>query len=243
MIRVALCDDDLLQLNHTQSVLNRYKQDHLHYEIAITTFSAPLELLSYVEKNGGFDLYLMDVYMMGILGTEAAQQLRQMGDKGEIIFLTSSREHAIDAFEVDAVHYLTKPYTESSLFTALDKVFDKLRIERRHFITLKTAEGRMRLFIRDVVFIESGKNNYQVIHMINKDKIEVRMTSIELFELLSTTRFFVRCGVSIILNLKYVRQITKDTITFDTGEHINYPYRAYPKLKEVFLSFQVNTER
>jgi DNA-binding LytR/AlgR family response regulator len=72
--------------------------------------------------------------------------------------------------------------------------------------------------------------------------MEVRMTASELFELLSQNKFFVRCGVSINLNLKYIRQISKDYITFDTGEHLAYPYRAYQKLKEAFLRFQMFTE-
>ncbi|NCC85032.1 MAG: hypothetical protein EOM03_13030 [Clostridia bacterium] len=115
-----------------------------------------------------------------------------------------------------------------------------MKVERRHFITLKTTEGMMRLYTRNVVFTEPGRNNYQMIHLINKEKVEVRMTSCELFELLAPAKFFVRCGASVNLNLKFVRQITKEFIYFDTGESITYPYRAYQTLKEAFLSFQLS---
>jgi hypothetical protein len=109
-------------------------------------------------------------------------------------------------------------------------------------ITLKTSEGIMRLTLRDVVFTETSRNNYQLIHTIQGKTLEARMTASELFELLSQNKFFVRCGVSLNLNLKYIRQISKDAITFDTGERLAYPYRAYPKLKEEFLRFQMSAE-
>ena len=242
MIRIAICDDQSKELERAHSFLARYTQKNPQYEIKIVSFSAPLELLCYVEEHGGFDIFLLDVYMAGMLGTDAARELRQFGDKGEIIFLTTSREHAMDAFEVDAAQYLTKPYTEGTLFSALDKVIDRLNAERRHIITLKTSEGTERLFTRDVVFTETGRNNYQMVHTIQGKKIEVRMTATELSELLAQNKFFIRCGASINLNLKYVRQISKDTIIFDTGDHLAYPYRAYQKLKEAFLRFQMTIE-
>lgn len=242
MIRIAICDDELQELERTHSLLTGYMQKHPQYEITIQSFSAPLELLSYVAKHGGFDILLLDIYMAGMLGTDAARELRQIGDNGEIIFITTSREHAIEAFEVEAAQYLIKPYAEAGVFAALDRVMQRINIDRRVIVTLKTSEGITRIAIRDVVFTETGRNNYQIVHTIQGKKMEVRMTATEIFELFSPNKFFVRCGASINLNLKYVRQISKDTITFDTGEQITYPYRAYQKLKEAFLRFQMFTE-
>ncbi len=242
MISIAICDDELQELERAHSFLTKYIQEHPQYEITIQSFSAPLELLSYVAEHGGFDILLLDIYMAGMLGTDAARELRQLGDNGEIIFITTSRDHAIEAFEVEAAQYLIKPYDEARILAALDRVMQRVNRDRRVIVTLKTSEGMTRLAIRDVVFTETGRNNYQIVHTIQGKKIEVRMTATELFELLSQNKLFVRCGASINLNLKYIRQISKDNITFDTGEHLAYPYRAYQKLKEAFLRFQMFTE-
>jgi len=242
MVSIAICDDELQEIERAHNFLERYLQEHPQYEITIHSFSAPLELLSYVAEHGGFDILLLDIYMPGMLGTDAARELRNLGDDCEIIFLTTSREHAIDAFEVDAAQYLVKPYVESQIFAALDKLIMRQNVERREMIILKTSEGITRIAPRNVVFTETGRNNYQIIHTIQGKKLEVRMTASELFEMFSQNKFFVRCGASINLNLKYIRQISKDTITFDTGEHLAYPYRSYQKLKEAFLRFQMFTE-
>ena len=242
MINIAICDDEPKELEKAKSLLTSYKQEHPQYEISITCFSAPLELLTYVDEQGKFDIFLLDIYLEGVMGTEVARELRKKDDSGEIIFLTTSRDHAVTAFEVNAAQYLVKPYTEKAFFQALDKVFSRLNIERRHMLTLKSAEGIVRLFTRDVVFTETGRNNYQMIHTINGNEMEVRMTSTELFELLAPANFFVRCGAALNLNLKYIRQIKKDMIIFDSGKHISYPYRTYQKLKEQFLCFQMTGE-
>ncbi|KXL52935.1 transcriptional regulatory protein YpdB [Anaerotignum neopropionicum] len=242
MIRIAICDDELLEIDRARSCLEAYMQNHPQYEITINSFSAPLELLTYVAEHGGFDILLLDIYMAGMLGTDVARELRQLGDNSEFIFITTSRDHAIEAFEVEAAQYLVKPYAEEGIFAALDKIIQRIDRERRVIVILKTSEGITRLALRDVVFTETGRNNYQIVHTIQGKKMEVRMTASELFELLSQNKFFVRCGVSLNLNLKYIRQISKNTITFDTGESITYPYRSYQKLKEEFLRFQMFTE-
>lgn len=242
MINIALCDDELKELDYAHNLLKQYMYEHPDYEIKIFSFSAPLELLSYVEEHGGFDVLLLDIYMAGMLGTDAARELRRLGDDGEIIFLTTSKDHSLDAFEVDAAQYLVKPYKDTALFAALDKVIKRINVDRRKIITIKTTEGFTRLSPRNVVFTETGRNNYQIIHVIQGKTLEVRMTASELFELLSQNKFFIRCGVSLNLNLKYIRQISKDVIILDTGERLAYPYRSYQKLKEEFLRFQLSEE-
>lgn len=109
MVNIALCDDELKELDYAHNLLKQYMYEHLEYEIKIYSFSAPLELLSYVEEHGAFDVLLLDIYMAGMLGTDAARELRRHGDDGEIIFLTTSKDHSLDAFEVDAAQYLVKP--------------------------------------------------------------------------------------------------------------------------------------
>lgn len=242
MIKIALCDDQLYELEKSQCLLKAYMVENPQYDIKLTTFSAPLELLSYVEEHGGFDLFLLDVYMAGMLGTEAALQLRKLNEPGEIIFLTTSKEHAIDAFVVNAAQYLIKPIKQIAFYEALDKVFKRLNIEKRNIVTLKTTKGIVRLYTRNVVFSETGRNNYQIIHTIDNDQHEVRISSSELFELFLPTKSFVRCGASLNVNLKFIRQIKKDVIIFDSGKQLTYPYRAYQSLKKAFLSYQMDLE-
>ena len=242
MINIAICDDKSEERKFIRDLIMLYANRYQQYEMQVQEFSAPLELLTYISKNGGFDILLLDIYMPGILGTEVARDLRKLGDDCEIIFITTSREHAIEAFEVNASQYLVKPYTEEKLFLALDKVLQKISIAQKNIITLKTSEGITRIDPKNVVFTETGRNNYQIIHTIQGETLEVRMTSKNMFELFCKNKSFIRCGASISLNLKYVRKISKDNIIFDTGVKLSYPYRVHKELKEAFLNFQMDVD-
>ena len=239
MISIAICDDELQELEHAQYLISVYLKEYQEHQITTYLFSSAFDLLSYIENEGGFDILLLDVYMPGMLGTDVAKQLREINFNGDIIFITTSKEHAVTAFEVDAAHYLVKPYKEDDFITALNKVIIKSESKEQHFIKIKTSQSIIRIHTRNITFTETGENNYQVIHTNQGENIVVRMTSSELFNLLSPNKHFIKCGASININLKYVRQVEKGTIELDSGQKIGYPYRSYKKLKEEFFKFQM----
>jgi len=240
MIKIAICDDEPQELVHEAELLIQYAGEHYEYQLKISTFSSPLEMLSVISEKGSFDILLLDVYMAGMLGTEAARELRALGDNAEIIFLTTSKEHALTAFEVDAAKYLVKPYSVQDFFAAMDKVMKRIAVNESRIFTIKTAQGITKLATHEVVFTETNKNNYQTIHTVQGKTLTVRMTSTELFELLAQDPSFVKCGAAFNINLKYIRQISRETILFDTGQRLYIPYRIYPQLKEEFLCYQLS---
>ena len=86
--------------------------------VSIKTFTSGEKLL----KEKKFDIVLLDLMLPGIHGLEVA---RQISDRSRVIFITSYREHAVEAFDVNAVNYLVKPVTEERLFQALDRAVNQ----------------------------------------------------------------------------------------------------------------------
>ena len=76
-----------------------------------------------IEKTGELnpDLLLMDIRMPGMDGLEAAMHLMGMENPPSVIFTTAYDQHALDAFEVNAVDYLLKPIRKDRLANALVK--------------------------------------------------------------------------------------------------------------------------
>jgi two-component system, LytTR family, response regulator AlgR len=78
------------------------------------------------------DLLLLDVHMPGLDGMKFAARLRQQPTPPAIVFVTAHAEHALQAFELEAVDYLTKPVKRERLQAALQRVAQRLaqQVER-----------------------------------------------------------------------------------------------------------------
>jgi two-component system response regulator AlgR len=72
-------------------------------------------------RRQSFDVVLLDIHMPGVDGLVLAQQLRSLPLAPAIVFVTAHAEHAVQAFELEAVDYLTKPVRLERLQLALQK--------------------------------------------------------------------------------------------------------------------------
>jgi DNA-binding LytR/AlgR family response regulator len=236
MISIAVCDDELHELERAYNLLEIYASEHPHYEITILPFSAPFELLTYVELHGSFDVLLIDVYMPGILGTDTARELRHMGDNCQLIFLTTSRDHAVDAFSLNAAHYLVKPYSEKEFFSALDKAAENLSKKDTAYITVKTTDGLRRVELNRLVYSETN-NHLQRIYTSDGITISTRKSSVELFELLEEEPRFFKCGSTYIINMDYIVELSSKSVVFSTGAKIPIPSRKYAEFKKLYIDY------
>ncbi|MBA3594889.1 MAG: LytTR family DNA-binding domain-containing protein [Pseudomonadota bacterium] len=69
-----------------------------------------------------FDVVLLDIHMPGADGITLAQTIAQLPQSPAVVFITAHSEHAVQAFELEAVDYLTKPVRLERLQQALQKV-------------------------------------------------------------------------------------------------------------------------
>ena len=94
--------------------------------------------------QGGLDLVLVDIHMPGIDGIEMIRTLRHMSHAPAVVFVTAHAAHAVTAFELEAVDYLTKPVRAERLQQALQKA-QRFLNERRG----QEVEAKDTLLIQD----------------------------------------------------------------------------------------------
>jgi two-component system response regulator AlgR len=76
------------------------------------------------------DVVLLDVQMPGRDGTQLAAELRGAPEPPAVVFVTAHAEHALRAFDLEAVDYLTKPVRRERLHAALQRVAQRLALQR-----------------------------------------------------------------------------------------------------------------
>jgi two-component system LytT family response regulator len=104
------------------------------------------------------DLIFLDIEMPGMSGFDLLEQLPDIPD---IIFTTAYDQHAVRAFEVNALDYLVKPIPATRLAAALDKVRGRRTVQREQLF-LREGERCWIVHIKDIEVLESEGNYTRV---------------------------------------------------------------------------------
>ena len=235
MITIGICDDEQRELEYAESCVKKYCEQHGRSDFSIMSFSTSFDLMGYVEKNGCFDVLFLDIYMPGFSGTEVAAYIRKRDEQCEIIFCTTSKSHAVDAFDLGATHYITKPYEQDKVDFALDKAVFNLEKNLAKYIVKKTVTGIRKIFIADIVYIESDEHT-QIIYMKN-EIITTHLTTAEFWNDLKTDSRFVQPHHSYIVNMDYIREITPKEVILEKGESVPVSKRFAKNFKEVYMKY------
>lgn len=121
-MEIGICDDEM------EVCLSLAKKIRAQIPDAdLRLFTSGEELLEADHKP---DLLFLDIRMEGIDGMEAARKLREAEEDLVIIFISGCADHVFDAFDVDAAHYLVKPFDEAKLRQVIRKADASLRRRR-----------------------------------------------------------------------------------------------------------------
>lgn len=112
----------------------------------VFTSSGAVEAIDILE-SGHIDLVITDLKMPGINGLSLVRHIQDNYKDTEVMMITGypSIEGAIEAVKTGAEEYLAKPFTDEELFTAIERVFDKLQMRRAAQRPTKSLSARMDL--------------------------------------------------------------------------------------------------
>ncbi len=237
MIHIAVCEDKEEDMAHIRSVLCQTK-----ILCNFTEYTSTESLLFDIETNRKqFDIFLLDIYLPGQNGVEAARCIRAVNKNAVIIFLSTSEEFYREAFDLYAFHYLIKPVSPENLTEVLQKAADVISAPEE---TLQITFRGQNIILRhaDIIYISSSNHT---LHFHMQDGQEY--TSYDRLDELETrlaSELFVRCHKSFIVNLLYVNKLTREGFYIDnTVIPISRSYAAGAKQsyhKRLFGIFQDN---
>ena len=121
---VAICDD-----SKTDAEMIRFSLMDITDELETVWFSKGTDLIASIKQGNFYTLVFQDIYLENETGMDIAKVVRELSPETQIIFVTTSLDHAVDAFKVQAVDYLVKPCSEADVVKAFARV--SMRINKR----------------------------------------------------------------------------------------------------------------
>ena len=168
-MRIAVCDDNSIDLKAMREVFRRVAPTH-----TLDTFSEGSRLLDAISGGERYDLLFLDSIMPEITGMELARKIGMIAPDTPVVFLTDSDAYGVEAFSVRALHYGIKPMTEQSLKECLNRVEERRSARRRVHIVSSSGIQHM-LFTDELQYAECDAHYYDL-HLKNGTVIRVRMT-------------------------------------------------------------------
>ena len=208
-MKVIIVEDEIL----AQQELSWLIKEHSQMEI-VGTFDDGLDVLKFLQHNK-VDALFLDINITSLDGVLLAQNISQFAHKPFIVFITAWKEHAVEAFELEAFDYILKPYQESRIINMLQKLETAFQqqsgtgasspaVRENDTINLIKDERIIVTSIHDIYYAEAHEKMTFV--YTRRDEFVMPMNITEFCSKLPAAHFF-RCHRSYCVNLDKIREI------------------------------------
>lgn len=209
MIKIAIVEDDKSYIATLRNYISRFMKEK-GIAIDVDVFQDGNKVVFNYEPV--YDIVMMDIEMPGMDGMTAAAQIRRVDEAVIIIFITNMAQYAIQGYKVHARSYILKPVNYYSFALELHEAISSLSKKVDQFLLLSVEEGKQKIQIGDILYVESQKHIMQI-HTRTR-VMEIRDTMKNMEEKLKEY-YFVRCNVSYLVNLAYVSSIVGDMVVVE----------------------------
>ena len=230
MYRLAICDDNQADIDYLRAILERWAEDS-QTALQIESFPSAEAFLFRYEEDRSFDLLLLDIEMGEISGVELARRIREENRRVQIIFITGYMKYIAQGYDVEALHYLLKPVTEDRLRCVLERAKGRLKTREKE-LCLSSSGVLVCIPLCEIRYLEV-RRNYVTVY--GREAYTVKKSLNELAGELDE-RFF-RTGRSQIVNLHFVRKITRTQVILKDGRTLPLSRKLYEDLNRAMIHY------
>ena len=186
---------------------------------------------------GEVHLVFMDICMEGLDGIETARRLRALDPRLLIVFLTSSREFAFDAFPLHPFDYVVKPYRPQRLHEVLDEALRVLAAEDPA-VTLRAGRMEYRVPLRQIATAVSQGHSVEV-RLTDGRRLLCAMNFREAEILLGADHRFLVCNRGVMVNMDQASSLEEGVLVMKDGSR--WPLRVRDRAKVIadFTQYQI----
>ncbi len=206
MIKVLLVDDEFLALNLLEGYVRQVPDLQL-----VGRYKSPMDGIKALQETE-VDLLFLDIQMPGISGLNL---LKTLPKAPLTVFTTAYSEHAVTAFDLNAVDYLLKPFTFERFLQSLNKVREQLQQHQpkvlapeaatdKNYLIAKVDGKLMRIPHADILYIEGLK---EYVRIVTQEGKYITLESLKNLEEELAASHFMRVHKSYIIAAKKVQSM------------------------------------
>jgi len=202
-MNILLVDDNQIAISTLKQLASQVKD-----AVVVGECANAMEAYNFLQQQS-VDLLLLDIEMPGMTGLELAKNL---GNKRPVIvFTTSKKEYAAEAFELNVADYIVKPVIPARFIQAIDKARELIQSNKEQvemgsdeFIFIRDSNIVRRLSVTDILFAEA-MGDYVKLH--TTQKFYAIHTTLKAVEERLPTRQFIRVHRSYIVAIAKIDSI------------------------------------
>lgn len=239
MVKVAVCDDEETVRNQLLQAIGAWRP-----EWEVYAFSSGQDLLDAMVQTKFF-IYFMDIELGDGNGYYIAKHIREQNPNAVVIFISCHEEYACEAFEVDALRFLKKPYEEEKLKEAIQKAAEIVEQQNVTFSFRRNGE-KYQVSLYQVCYVERHQRTL-LFHLADRTCLEVYGSLREL-ERKFSKKLFCRSHQGYLVNLSYIKSIRESIIILETGAQVPLARSRKEKFRDAYMDYcwarkeQVNHE-
>lgn len=234
-MRIAIVDDLPADAGNLRELICRWAQEQgVSLVPAPAVFESGEALLAGFAPDT-FDVIFLDIYMSGMTGMEAAKKIREQDSACQLIFTTTTREFAVDSYDVAAAFYLVKPCSYEKLAQALTRCGAEL-LEQSQCVMVPGTAGQQPLLLHRITHTEYSGRCVEV-HLTGGETLAVPMRQGDFAALLLAYPYFCDCTRGVLVNLEQAEELLPDHFLLKDGTAVPVSRLKYKEVREQFLAF------
>lgn len=244
-MKIAICDDSKIDLQYVSNLVEEFFKSK-QSTVKIDKFLNPRILLNKLteDDNQLYDLFILDI-VMSQNGISVAQRINKLFPNAVIVFQSTSRDFAVEAFRVRAFDYILKPLNRLQIFDCLNRVYEKFSPSNKSIIQIKDSELYLTtIVIQDIAYIESY-NRRLIFHMNDGRSIystTLRNKFLDSIPFDLEANNFVACHASFVVNMNQVKSISNNSFILFNSRSIPISKRSYATIKKMYIDYLVGNE-
>ncbi len=227
-MRIAVCEDDAMECGQFMDALRGWDPTR-----SAEVFSDGASLLQAAKVSPPFSIAFLDIYLPKENGMDVAATLREISPETELVFVTTSREHAVEAYSLSALHYLVKPVTTEGIREAFRRLAHQ-NIRQRSILTLAVGRSSHTVYQDEIVCLQSV-NHAVEISLTDGRTLKVWTPLNELEKKLNET--FLKINRGTLVNMEHIEQLGFHVCILRNGTRLSVSGRESAPARTAYSDF------